>query len=88
MLRLTRTTRLPHDVVLLVEGQLMAEWVGLLEDECLELLKTDCRVQLDLANVSYVDRRGAHLLRHLISRSISLINTPPLVEELVREDAS
>ena len=38
MLRLTRTTRLPNEVVLVLEGQIVAEWVGLLEAECLDLL--------------------------------------------------
>jgi anti-anti-sigma regulatory factor len=88
MLRLTRTTRLPHEVVLVLEGQIVAEWVGLLEAECLELLGTDRKVSLDLADVSYLDRRAVRLLRELAARSVALINCPPLVDELVREDAS
>jgi anti-anti-sigma regulatory factor len=88
MVRLTRTTRLPHEVVLVVEGQIVAEWVGLLEEECRKLLGTDQRVLLDLAGVSYIDRRGARLLRDLAAQSVMLINCPPLVDELVREDAS
>ncbi len=63
MLRLTRTTRLPHEVVLVLEGQIVAEWVDLLEAECLELLGTHGKVFLDLANVSYLDRRAVRLLR-------------------------
>jgi anti-anti-sigma regulatory factor len=88
MLRLTRTTRLPHQVVLVLEGQIVAEWVGLLEAECLELLGTDRKVSLDLADVSYLDRRAVRLLRELAARSVAIINCPPLVDELVREDAS
>ena len=88
MLRLTRTTRLPHEVVLVLEGQIIAEWVGLLEAECLELLTTDRNLFLDLAGVSYLDRRAVRLLRELAARSVTLINCPPLVDELVREDAS
>lgn len=88
MLRLTRTTRFPQEVVLIVEGQIVAEWVGLLEEECLELLGADQKVFLDLAGVSYLDRRAVRLLRELASRSVALINCPPLVNELVREDAS
>jgi anti-anti-sigma regulatory factor len=88
MLRLTRTTRLPHEVVLVVEGQIVAEWVGLLEEECLELLGTGQKVLLDLAGVSYLDRRAVRLLRELAGRSVALINCPPLVDDLVREDAS
>ena len=58
MLRLTRTTRLPHEVVLVLEGQIVAEWVELLEAECLELLGTDRKLFLDLADVSFLDQRG------------------------------
>ena len=88
MLRVTRTTRLPHDVILLLEGQIVAEWVELLEAECLTLLQADQNVLLDLSQVSYLDRRGARLLRGLAARSVQLINCPPLVADLVREDAS
>jgi anti-anti-sigma regulatory factor len=87
MLRLTRTTRLPHEVILLLEGQIVAEWVELLEAECLTLLRSDQNVLLDLSQVSYVDRRGARLLRDLAARSVQLINCPPLVADLVTEDA-
>ena len=88
MLRLTRTTRLPHEVILLLEGQIVAEWVELLEAECLTLLQTDQQVLLDLSRVSYLDRRAARLLRDLAARSVQLINCPPLVADLLREDAS
>ena len=88
MLRLTRTTRFPHEVILLLEGQIVAEWVELLEAECLTLLQTDQQVLLDLSRVSYLDRRGARLLRDLAARSVQLINCPPLVADLVTEDAS
>jgi anti-anti-sigma regulatory factor len=86
MLRLTRTTRFPQEVVLVLEGQIVTEWVELLEAECLELLGTERKLFLDLANVSYLDRRAMRLLRKLAARSVTLINCPPLVDELVRED--
>ena len=88
MLRLTRTSRLPTEVVLVLEGQIVAQWVELLEAECLDLLGTGRTLFLDLADVSYLDRRAVRLLRELATRSVTLINCPPLVDELVREDAS
>ena len=88
MLRLTRTTGLPHEAIVLLEGQIVAEWVELLEAECLTLLQTDQQVLLDLSRVSYLDRRAARLLRDLAARSVQLINCPPLVADLLREDAS
>jgi anti-anti-sigma regulatory factor len=88
MLRLTRTTRLPHEVILVLEGQIVAEWVGLLEAECQALLQTNQQVLLDVSGVSYLDRHAARLLRALAAGSVQLINCPPLVAELVREDVS
>ena len=87
MLRLTRTNRHPDEIVLVLEGQLIGAWVGLLEEECVQLLLTERRVLLDLASVTFVDRRGARLLRDLAERTAGLINCPPLVKELVKEDA-
>ena len=88
MLRLTRVTRLPQEVVLILEGQIVAQWVELLEAQCLELLATDRKLFLDLAGVTYLDRRAVRLVRELAARSVTLINCPPLVGELVKEDAS
>jgi anti-anti-sigma regulatory factor len=88
MLRLTRTNKPPHEVILLLEGQIVAQWVRLLEDECRELLSADRQILLDLSGVIYLDRQAARLLRELSERSVRLINCPPLVDELVREDAS
>jgi hypothetical protein len=51
-------------------------------------LGTGQKLFLDLAGVSYLDRRAVRLLRELAARSVALINCPPLVDDLVREDAS
>jgi hypothetical protein len=40
MLRLTRTSPGTSEVVLKAEGQIVGEWVALLESECRELLAT------------------------------------------------
>jgi anti-anti-sigma regulatory factor len=88
MLRVSRSTRPPNEVILLLEGRIVAQWVGLLEEECVGLLAADQRLLLDLSGVSYLDRRAARLLRDLVGRSVKLINCPPLVEALIREDAS
>jgi anti-anti-sigma regulatory factor len=86
MLRLTRTQERPHEIVLKAEGQMVAEWVGLLERECLELASAKRRVLLDLGDVSYLDRRAVEVLRHLTSGGVTIVNCSPLVEELLAED--
>lgn len=86
MLRLTRTTPNDSEIVLKAEGKIVAEWVGLLETECRELLATDRQVVLDLADISYLDRGAVRVVRELTRDSLRLINCPPLVEELLTED--
>jgi len=84
---LTQTKGNSREVVLKAEGQVVAEWVGLLEGECRKLMNNDERVLLDLAEVSYADRRGVQVLRELAKGSLSIINCAPLVQELLNEEA-
>src|SRR5439155_13071237 len=83
MLRLTRTQERPHQITLKAEGRMVAEWVDLLEAECLELASGERQVLLDLGDVSYLDRRAVLMLRELTNRRISIVNCSPLVEELL-----
>jgi len=87
MLRLTRTSLGTSEVVLKAEGQIVGEWVALLESECRELLATERRVALVLSDVSYLDHQAVRILRELTRGSLGLVNCPALVEELLTEDA-
>ena len=87
MLRLTRISLGTSEVVLKVQGQIVGEWVALLESECRELLATERQITLDLSEVSYLDRQAVRLLREFRLGSLGLVNCPPLVEELLTEDA-
>jgi anti-anti-sigma regulatory factor len=86
MLRLTRTALDSSEVVLKAEGQIVGDWVALLESECRELLATERRVALDLSDVSYLDRHAVRVLRELTRDSLDLVKCPPLVEDLLTED--
>ena len=80
MLRLTRTSLGTSEVVLKAQGQIVGEWVALLESECRELLATERQVTLDLSEVSYLDHQAVRLLRELSLGSLGLVICPPLVE--------
>ena len=86
MLRLTRTAETPAEVVLKAEGQIVADWVGVLEEEVLQLAARDTQIVLDLGEVSYLDSRAVRLIRTLATGPVSLVNCSPLVEELLAED--
>ena len=86
MLRLTRRTDSAAEVILKAEGQIVAEWVKVLEDEVRELAGRDHQIVLDLGDVNYLDSRGVRLIRALAAGPVSLVNCSPLVEELLAED--
>jgi anti-anti-sigma regulatory factor len=86
MLRLTRTAQSPSRVVIKAEGQVVAQWVSVLEDECRGLAGGHHRVVLDLAGVTYLDARGVRLIQALSAGPVSIVNCSPLVEELLAEE--
>ena len=87
MLRITRTALSPSESLVKAEGQIVAEWVGVLEAECRELLGAGQRVVLDLGAVSYLDGRAVRVLRELHGANLVLSNCSPLIEELLTEGA-
>jgi anti-anti-sigma regulatory factor len=88
MLRLTRLATGPAGTVLRAEGQIVGEWVELLEAECRRLMETQGRVLLDLSRVTYLDSGAVRTLRMLTQGPLALVNCPPLVEELLTEDVT
>jgi len=85
VLRLTQTSNANGEIVLRVEGRIVSDWAGVLEQECLKLLDQGSRVVLDIGQVSYLDRRGVRVLRQLLQKRLRILNGTPLVEELLQE---
>ena len=85
MVRLWRDKSSQSESVIKVEGQLMAEWVALVEDECLAEAKSGRTVVLDLGDVTFVDGRGLAMLRGLSRKSIVLKNITPLLQDQLND---
>lgn len=83
MLRITSREGEAASVTLKVEGRIVAPWGSVLESECRAHIEAGRRVALDLSDVSYVDTRGANLLRRLASESVELTNCSSLITQLV-----
>jgi ABC-type transporter Mla MlaB component len=64
-LRITREPRTAARAILRLEGNLVREWVNLLELECSELRRSAGAVRIDLAGVGFVDRAGIEALQRL-----------------------
>jgi len=85
MLRLMAVTNGP-DVTLGVEGELVADWVALMEEECQRLRTTSKTLFLDLSGVTYVDVNAVQRLRALASAGVTLVRCPPLIRLMLAED--
>ena len=82
MLRITRTIE-NGSILLKLEGKLLADWVT----EVLEQIPGDVglhsQLNLDLAQVSFIDAAGQALLRGLISRGANLSGCSSYLSELL-----
>ena len=65
MLRITAMPDGASSVTLKVEGRIVSEWVGVLEQECQAWLRQGCRVLLDFSQVSYIDSGGVQTLKKM-----------------------
>jgi len=83
MLRITSMRVNGSPVTLKLEGKIFAEWVDLLERECLSRVARQEQVILDMSGVTFLDNRGVELLRSLPARCISLVNCSDFVVELL-----
>jgi len=71
----------PRRTVLRLEGQILGPWVDELARACQQLTGA---VALDIADVTFVERRGVELLRALETRGVTLLHCTPFVTELLK----
>jgi anti-anti-sigma regulatory factor len=81
MLRIDSVESGNHYAVLRLEGRVAGPWVAELREVCERLLNAGRPVELDMAEVTFVDQAAATLLQGLKSRGIQLIACSPFVEQ-------
>ena len=69
--------------VLKLEGQLLGDWVSVLEEECRKMLEENEKLTLEMAEVTYVNQRGVDLLRRLTAEKVELVNCSSLIKSLL-----
>lgn len=84
MLRIVVAEKPDRAATLELEGRVSGPWVIELQKSCEEALARSPRVALDLSNVSFVDRDGIELFRHLRDRDVTLVNCSPFVTAQLR----
>ena len=85
VLRITLVGLTASVVTLKVEGRVAADWVQVLEDECLRHTDDGRDVQLDFAEVSMVDCDGVAMLRRLARSRVEIVQASELIRALLAE---
>ena len=83
MLRISSTAEAGSRVTVKAEGSLVGDWVPLLHAECVRHLDAARLVELDLADVRFVDRDGAAMVRGLMARGVKVIRASALMNALL-----
>ena len=83
MIRITEIKRSRRRATLKVEGWIASEDSRLLESELASLLNADTRVRLECSGVTYVDSRGAAMLRALRRRGLEIVGFPAFIQDFV-----
>jgi hypothetical protein len=86
VLRMQRKERGSRRVTLIVEGRIVGEWADVLEDECLDLIRSGFSAALDLTGVVYVSRKGVEALDRLVRIGTTITSCPPLIADLLAEE--
>ena len=84
MLKISEGKRTQQTTMLRLEGRLVGPWVAELEQICEPLLSGVRRLELELAEVAFVDEPGIALLTRLKVQGAMLLNASPFVEEQLK----
>jgi ABC-type transporter Mla MlaB component len=71
-------------VTLLLEGKVIGDAVDEVDSSCEQALAEGRRITLDLAGVSFIDRRGIALFHRLAARQVSMVNRSGFIAEQLK----
>ena len=83
VLRITKVAENSSTVTMKLQGKLASDWVALLEGECLTCLKENRKVLLDFSQMTFVDGRGAEMVKKLAGEGIKVVDCHELIKELL-----
>lgn len=71
-------------VTLLLEGKVIGDAVDEVNASCDQALAEGRRLTLDLAGISFIDRKGVALFHRLSARQVSVVNCSRFVAEQLK----
>ena len=85
MLKITRAVLSEKEVTLQLDGRVTGPWVELLKDTAESVLRDGISLNVDLANISFIDCEGIALIRNLIQRGVRHLNPPLFVADQLKK---
>jgi ABC-type transporter Mla MlaB component len=86
MLKITTTQESASGVRLILEGKIAEQWAALLDGVCRGYLREQRTVQLDCANVDFIDANGVAVLKSLPPNRVMLSRVPNFMAQQLRNE--
>jgi hypothetical protein len=83
MLKITKTEINGSRMVFKLEGKITGQWAELLDGECRAELRNGKSIELNCADVDFLDAKGIEVLKHLVRKQVTLLSAPGYVTELL-----
>jgi len=87
MIKITISTS-DHAAVVRLEGRLAGQYVVEVRKSCEPFVAEDREVTIDVTGVSFVDRDGLALIRHLMGQGVHFANCSLFLAEQLKEVSS
>lgn len=84
MVRISVVDSTGSAVRLLLEGKVIGDAVDEVDSSCNQALAEGRRPTLDLAGVSFIDRKGVALFHRLAARQVTVVNCSGFVAEQLK----
>jgi anti-anti-sigma regulatory factor len=89
MLRIREPVHSHSETTLHVEGRIVSEWVGVLQEECGRALQEPGRrLRLDLRGVTFIDPSGVRALRSLPTDRVTIVHALDFIDALLKGDGT
>jgi len=85
MLKITRAVLSEQEITLQLDGRVTGQWAALLQDSAESVLNEGITLNVDLANISFIDCEGIAVIRNLIKRGARHQNPPLFVAEQIKK---
>lgn len=81
MLKITEKEKTRSSITLNLEGRIAEDLIEAVKEVCEPILLSGLRLQIDMADVSFVDRSGVSYFLGLQNRKVNLINCSLFLSE-------